>query len=108
MTQRTSRTQYRVVWHGRSGGCGKTRLPRHARALIGCLLEGHKTENDKLNQDIALSIAEELRAPPKSFSNCCSPRSSEDRMLKSFVFIRNLLELEGDEKRIVQTQPSDS
>jgi len=70
--------------------------------LVRCLLEGRKTDNEDLNEDIALSLASSLRSSAEQFQACLPAGPGETLDRKAEVFIRTLLSQEGDEEEIVE------
>ena len=63
----------------------------HALRLARSLLEGYKIENNRLNEDIALSLAEDLRRSAERFRACLPAAAQPSSQLKEEVFIRTLL-----------------
>ena len=74
----------------------------HALRLARSLLEGRKTDNERLNEDIALSLAEDLRRSAEQFRACLPAAAQQTSQLKEEAFIRTLPAQAGDEQQIVQ------
>jgi len=94
-------SRHELFYAAVEGGDVRAALP-HALRLARGLLEGDKTENDDLNRDIALSLADSLRRSAGQFQAClpARPRATSDRPEE--VFIRTLLAQAGDEEEIVE------
>ena len=74
----------------------------HALPLARSLLDGRKTDNDVLNQDIALSLAASLHRSAEQFRAYLPAGPGETPKRKEEVFIRTLLSQQGDEEEIVK------
>jgi tetratricopeptide (TPR) repeat protein len=79
----------------------RSALP-HALRLARSLLEGQKTDNDRLNEDIALSLAQDLRRSAEQFQACLPAGPQPTSSAKEDVFIRSLLAQKGDEQEIIE------
>jgi hypothetical protein len=60
------------------------------------------TDNDTLNEDIALSLAEDLRGSAEQFKSCLPAAPGQGRGPDEEVFIRTLLAQTGDEQEIIE------
>jgi tetratricopeptide (TPR) repeat protein len=73
----------------------------HGPLLVRYLLEGRKTNKDDLTDALAVSVVERLRDTPESFQKRFLGQPGEMSSRKEDIFIRTLLEQEGDEDTIV-------
>ncbi len=74
----------------------------HGSLLVRSLLEGRETEKDELTEAIAFGVAENLRDAPEQFRERFLGRAAQKSNTKEEIFIRTLLEQEGDEKAILE------
>jgi hypothetical protein len=94
-------SRHHLFYAALDAGDIQSALP-HALRLARSLLEGHKTDNDRLNEDIALSLAEDLRGEAEQFRACLPAEPSSASSPKEEVFIRTLLAQTGDEQDILE------
>ena len=94
-------SRHHLVRAALQAGDVRAALP-HALRLVRSLLDGHMTDNDTLNKDIALSLAEDLRGSAEQFKSCLPAAPGQGRGPDEEVFIRTLLAQMGDEQEIIE------
>ena len=75
---------------------------KHAPLLVRCLLEGRQTANEELTKGIALWVTDTLRNAPPEFRTEFLGKSNRAIEPPERLFIRTLLEQQGDEETIVR------
>jgi len=75
---------------------------KHAPLLVRCLLEGRQTAKEELTKGIALWVTDALRSAPPEFRAEFLGKPNTAIEPPERVFIRTLLEQQGDEETIVR------